>query len=105
SSAPAAAPSAPDSLSLHTLFRSKHVWHVKRWSLHTKLTLVTTVLLFFAGAAVLLLLEYDNPRTFGSMDAADTTFQAFFHRAEGADRKSTRLNSTHVTISYAVRAL
>lgn len=57
---------------------AKHVWHVKRWSLHTKLTLVTTVLLFFAGAAVLLLLEYDNPRTFGSMDAADTTFQAFF---------------------------
>src|SRR5690606_16417782 len=26
---------------------AKHVWHVKRWSLHSKLTLVTTVLLFF----------------------------------------------------------
>ncbi|MDT0156263.1 potassium transporter TrkG [Microbacterium sp. ARD32] len=57
---------------------AKHVWHVKRWSLHSKLTLVTTVLLFVLGAAVFLLLEYDNPRTFGSMDAADTTMQAFF---------------------------
>lgn len=57
---------------------AKHVWHVKRWSLHTKLTLVTTVLLFVLGAAVFLMLEYDNPRTFGSMDAVDTTIQAFF---------------------------
>jgi Trk-type K+ transport system membrane component len=57
---------------------AKHVWHVKRWSLHSKLTLVTTVLLFFIGAGVFLLLEYGNPRTFGSMDAADTTMNAFF---------------------------
>ncbi len=57
---------------------AKHVWHVKKWSLHTKLTLVTTVLLFIVGAAVFLVLEYENPRTFGSMDAVDTTFQAFF---------------------------
>ncbi|WP_353115552.1 potassium transporter TrkG [Microbacterium sp.] len=57
---------------------AKHVWHVKRWSLHTKLTLVTTVLLFVLGAIVFLVLEFDNPRTFGSMDAGDTTFQAFF---------------------------
>jgi Trk-type K+ transport system membrane component len=27
---------------------------------------------------VFLLLEYDNPKTFGGMDAWDTTFQAFF---------------------------
>ncbi|UJP09009.1 TrkH family potassium uptake protein [Microbacterium sp. KUDC0406] len=57
---------------------AKHYWHVKRWSLHAKLTLVTTVLLFFIGAGVFLLLEYGNPRTFGSMDAVDTTVQAFF---------------------------
>ncbi|WP_102194172.1 TrkH family potassium uptake protein [Microbacterium aurantiacum] len=57
---------------------AKHVWHVKKWSLHTKLTLVTTVLLFVLGAAAFLVLEYNNPKTFGSMDAVDTTFQAFF---------------------------
>jgi Trk-type K+ transport system membrane component len=56
----------------------KHVWHVRRWSLHTKLTLITTIALFFAGAGAFLVLEYDNPGTFGSMDAWDTTFQAFF---------------------------
>jgi len=56
----------------------RHHFHVRRWSLHAKLTLITTVILFFAGAAVFLLLEYDNPKTFGGMDAWDTTFQAFF---------------------------
>lgn len=57
---------------------AKHTWHTKKWSLHSKLTLITTVLLFFAGAIVFLVLEYNNPRTFGSMDAVDTTVQAFF---------------------------
>jgi trk system potassium uptake protein TrkH len=57
---------------------AKHHWHVKNWSLHTKLTLITTGILFVVGAAVFLILEYNNPRTFGSMDAVDTTFQAFF---------------------------
>lgn len=56
----------------------KHYWHVRRWSLHAKLTIITTVILFFAGAGAILLLEYNNPLTFGSMDAWDTTFQAFF---------------------------
>ena len=57
---------------------AKHVWHVRRWSLHAKLTVITTVILFLAGAAAFLVLEYNNPKTFGSMDAWDTTFQAFF---------------------------
>ncbi|MDQ4215637.1 TrkH family potassium uptake protein [Microbacterium sp. ASV81] len=61
---------------IYTLAR--HRWHLRRWSLHAKLTMITTLLLFVAGAAVFLLLEFDNPKTFGSMDAADTTFQAFF---------------------------
>lgn len=57
---------------------AKHHFHVKRWSLHTKLTLITTTILLVAGAAVFIILEFDNPRTFGSMDAGDTTFQSFF---------------------------
>lgn len=61
---------------IFTLWR--HQWHVRRWSLHAKLTLITTVTLFFVGAGVFVLLEYGNPRTFGSMDAWDTTFQALF---------------------------
>lgn len=61
---------------IFTLWR--HWWRFRLWSLHAKLTIITTVVLFFAGAGVILLLEYDNPATFGSMDAWDTTFQAFF---------------------------
>jgi trk system potassium uptake protein TrkH len=61
---------------IYTLW--KHQWHVRRWTLHAKLTLITTVLLFFVGAAAFLALEYDNPATFGSRDAWDTVFQSFF---------------------------
>ncbi|MCM3615174.1 TrkH family potassium uptake protein [Microbacterium enclense] len=61
---------------IFTLWR--HHWRFRLWSLHTKLTLITTVILFVLGAGFILLLEYDNPLTFGSMDAWDTTFQAFF---------------------------
>jgi trk system potassium uptake protein TrkH len=61
---------------IYTLW--KHTWHIRKWSLHAKLTLITTVALFIAGAAAFLILEYGNPETFGSMPAWDTTFQAFF---------------------------
>jgi trk system potassium uptake protein TrkH len=61
---------------IYTLW--KHQWHVRRWTLHAKLTLITTVLLFFVGAGAFLALEYDNPATFGSRDAWDTVFQSFF---------------------------
>ena len=57
---------------------ARNTWHVKRWSLHAKLTLITTTLLFVLGAAAFLALEYDNPETFGALGAGDTTFQAFF---------------------------
>ncbi len=55
---------------IYTLWR--HQWHVRHWSLHAKLTLITTVLLFFAGAAAFLTLEYDNPSTFGEHERAGT---------------------------------
>ncbi|MFV0373450.1 TrkH family potassium uptake protein, partial [Microbacterium sp.] len=61
---------------IYTLWQ--HHWRYRAWSLHTKLTLITTVVLFFAGALTFLILEYDNPGTFGSMDAWDTFFQSFF---------------------------
>ncbi len=61
---------------IFTLWR--HKWFFRQWSLHTKLTIITTILLFFAGAIVFVILEYGNPKTFGSMDAWDTTFQALF---------------------------
>ena len=57
---------------------SRQLRQPRRWPLHVKLTLVTTIILFFAGAIAFLALEYLNPGTFGSMNAVDTVFQSFF---------------------------
>jgi trk system potassium uptake protein len=53
----------------------------RRWSVHVKLTITTTVILFVAGAVMFLLLEYNNPRTFGEHDVVPTVFQSFFMSA------------------------
>ena len=50
----------------------------RRWSLHVKLTLFTTVALLVAGVAMYIALEFDNPKTFGSLNAGDTIFQSLF---------------------------
>lgn len=50
----------------------------KRWSVHVKLTLVTTTLLFVLGTIAFFGLEYTNPDTFGSMDAGQSALQASF---------------------------
>lgn len=56
----------------------KEKLHIKRWTLHAKLTLVTTMLLFFVGAVAFVVLEYNNPNTYGSMGPGESTFQALF---------------------------
>lgn len=61
---------------IYTLRRE--LWHVRRWSLHAKLTIITTVTLFLLGGVGFLVLEYDNLLTLGTQNAWDTTFQAFF---------------------------
>src|SRR5690606_40575940 len=40
-----------------------------------------------------------------AMDEARAQFDAFCYKLDGRDRKSTRLNSSHVKISYAVFCL
>lgn len=50
----------------------------RRWSIHVKLTLLMSVILLIAGAVLYIVLEYDNPKTFGSLDAGHTIFQSFF---------------------------
>ena len=39
---------------------SEHKLHFWRWRLHTKITILMTLILIFGGAAVLFVLEYDN---------------------------------------------
>ncbi|MEN2742805.1 potassium transporter TrkG [Microbacterium sp. X-17] len=50
----------------------------RRWSIHVKLTLLTSAILLVAGAVLYIVLEYDNPKTFGHLDAGHTVFQSFF---------------------------
>ena len=50
----------------------------RRWSLHTKLTLVGSAVLLVGGATALLLFEWANPRTLGPMDVADKLLAAVF---------------------------
>ncbi|WP_280679889.1 potassium transporter TrkG [Cryobacterium sp. CG_9.6] len=54
-------------------------WRKPRtWSIHVKLTLVTTIALMFGGMLVYIILEFNNPKTFGSLDAGRTIFQSLF---------------------------
>ncbi|PCN49125.1 potassium transporter Trk [Curtobacterium sp. 'Ferrero'] len=50
----------------------------RRWSLHVKLTLVTSAVLLVSGAAVYTALEAANPRTLGDAGPGHTAFQALF---------------------------
>ncbi|MFJ5675601.1 TrkH family potassium uptake protein [Streptomyces sp. NPDC093097] len=51
------------------------------WSLHTKLTLVTTAALLVAGTALTCLLEWTNPNTLGHFDWDEKLLNGFFHSA------------------------
>ncbi|WP_173922765.1 TrkH family potassium uptake protein [Agromyces sp. Marseille-P2726] len=70
------------SLGFPVIFALARAWrNPRRWSVHVKLTLTTTMILFVAGAGMFLLLEYNNPLTYGQLDAGDTIFQSFFMSA------------------------
>jgi trk system potassium uptake protein TrkH len=49
-----------------------------RWSVHVKLTLLTTIVLMIAGMLMFIVLEFNNPDTFGKLGAGDTIFQSLF---------------------------
>ncbi|GGF11074.1 TrkH family potassium uptake protein [Subtercola lobariae] len=50
----------------------------QRWSLHVKLTVVTSVILLAGGTVAYFSLEFSNPATFGSMGFGDKLFQSLF---------------------------
>ncbi|QPZ38811.1 TrkH family potassium uptake protein [Paramicrobacterium chengjingii] len=56
----------------------RHLTRPRQWSLHVKLTLATTVILLVVGAVGIVALEFNNPKTFGTMNAGDTVFQSLF---------------------------
>jgi trk system potassium uptake protein TrkH len=50
----------------------------RHWSLHTKLTLLSTGVLLFGGFLVLLVFEWTNPRTLGAMSIPEKLLSAAF---------------------------
>jgi Trk-type K+ transport system membrane component len=57
---------------------TRNPFRPRRWSLHVKLTLVTTVILLVAGTVLFIVLEFDNPTTFGDRSAGPTIFESLF---------------------------
>ncbi|MCC9706658.1 TrkH family potassium uptake protein [Streptomyces sp. MNU76] len=53
----------------------------RNWTLHTRLTLVTTVVLLALGTLLTCLLEWTNPATLGSHDWPAKLLNGFFHSA------------------------
>ncbi|HET8707985.1 MAG TPA: potassium transporter TrkG, partial [Pseudomonadales bacterium] len=49
------------------------------WSVHTKLTVLGTLILLPLGTAAILLYEWDNAKTLGQFDWAGKLLAAFFH--------------------------
>jgi trk system potassium uptake protein len=49
-----------------------------RWSLHTKLTVGTTVVLLIVGTVLLAATEWSNPTTLGALDAPDKVLASWF---------------------------
>jgi len=54
------------------------VRNFKKFSVYTKLVLLTTLILIAGGAAMFLLLEWRNPQTFGNMPFGQKLLNAFF---------------------------
>lgn len=57
------------------LTREKNIF---KWSVYTKIVLITTFILLFAGTIVYLVLEFENPKTIGNMTFSEKILNAFF---------------------------
>ena len=58
---------------------ARNVRSPRRWNLHAKLTIVTTVFLILAGWVLLAWFEWTNTRTLGPMSTPDALVNALFH--------------------------
>ncbi|MER6996191.1 potassium transporter TrkG [Streptomyces sp. NPDC000410] len=72
---------------------STFVRSARRWSLHTRLTLLTTAFLLAAGGVFTCLLEWTNPGTLGPLDWPDKLTNGFFNAVTA---RTAGFNSVHV---------
>ncbi|WP_426593111.1 TrkH family potassium uptake protein [Cellulomonas sp. McL0617] len=57
---------------------ARHLREPRRWSLHSKLTITTSVGLVILGAVLIAVLEWRNPATFGDLDLSGRTLASLF---------------------------
>ncbi|MFI8323840.1 TrkH family potassium uptake protein [Streptomyces sp. NPDC085529] len=53
----------------------------RNWTLHTRMTLITTAVLLVTGTVLTCVLEWNNPGTLGQFDWAKKLLNGFFHSA------------------------
>jgi Trk-type K+ transport system membrane component len=63
------------------------------WSLHTKLTLLTTAVLLTVGTLAFVAFEWTNPATIGDLDVGESMLAAFF---QGVQPRTAGFNSVDV---------
>ncbi len=63
-----------------------------RFTLDTKLVLIVTGALLLVGMLIILLSEYDNPKTLGPMSVGDKLLNSIFHSASGRTAGFTTVN-------------
>ena len=51
---------------------------IKKLSIHSKLVIITTVILVFGGTILMLLFEFNNPESIGNMNIKDKLLNSFF---------------------------
>lgn len=64
-----------------------------RWSMHTKITLLTTVVLIAFGTAVVTLFEWTNPATLGPLDDIDKLMAGWF---QGVTPRTAGFNTVDI---------
>jgi trk system potassium uptake protein TrkH len=76
---PSMAAAVIGSLGMPVLFElTRRGWGRRRWSLHTKMTLAGTTILFVGGWIVFLAFEWSNPGTFGPLAWYDKLLPSLF---------------------------
>ncbi|WP_028050176.1 TrkH family potassium uptake protein [Cellulomonas sp. URHD0024] len=57
---------------------TRHLREPRRWSLHSKLTITTSLALVVVGAVLIAALEWTNPETFAPLDFSGTALSSLF---------------------------
>lgn len=75
-------------------------WH--HWTLHTRITLLTSAVLIVGGAVAVTAIEWDNPGTIGPMGVADKLLVGLFH---GVTPRSGGFNSVDMAALHPATLL